>query len=238
MFAIDYNKLHSLESAFVNYEIDSNGVDPRKTLEGSSFRIKSIEGYKKPTYKVIGLAFDSYVIAEIEKEMYIINLKTAKEKIMYEKLKNSYYNEINKDSQMLLLPDIIELSNKQVEIIKENFDILAQAGFSFEEFGENTIKLVGVPTICLDLDTKELFLDILNEINTVARTSKQEKEEKFIATVAEKISQKFDFQEEQPEINNLMDELLCLKNPFIYTDEKTVAIKMTKYDIERKFSRK
>ncbi len=59
-----------------------------------------------------------------------------------------------------------------------------KAGFSLEEFGENTIKLTGVPTVCIDLDNKELFLETLDEINTVARTAKQEKEERFIATVA------------------------------------------------------
>ncbi len=129
---------------------------------------EKIENYQKPTYKFIGIVFDIYIIAEIEKEMYIINQRTAKEKIMYEKLKNNYYNQVNKDSQMLLLPDIMELSNKQMDIIKENYDILTRAGFSLEEFGENTIRLSGVPTVCLDLDTKSLFIEILEAINTVA----------------------------------------------------------------------
>ena len=184
------------------------------------------------------MAFDSYIIAEIEKEMYIINQRTAKEKIVYEKLKNNYYNQVNKDSQMLLLPDIIDLSKREIEIIKENYDILTKAGFSLEEFGENTIKLTGVPTACLDLDTKELFVEILNEINTVARTSRQEKEEKFLATIASKIAQKGSLAISIQEINNLMDELLSLSDPFTYNFEKPIAIKMTKYDIERKFSRK
>ena len=85
---------------------------------------------------------------------------------------------------MLLLPDVITLSHKEMGIAKDNMKMFEQAGFSLEEFGENTIKLTGVPTICIELDTKELFLETLDEINTVARTAKQEKEEKFIATVA------------------------------------------------------
>ena len=48
-----------------------------------------------------------------------------------------------------------------------------------EEFGENTVKLSGVPDVLLDLETKELFLETLDEINTVARTAKQEIEEKL-----------------------------------------------------------
>ena len=197
-----------------------------------------IEKYQRPTYKLIGVTFNTYIIAEIEKEMYIINQRTAREKVMYEKLKNNYYNQVNKDSQMLLLPDVIKLSYKEIEVIKENYDILTKAGFSFEEFGENTIKLTGVPTACLDLDTKELFVEILDKINTVARTSKQEKEEKFIATIASQIAQKTNNAVSIQEINSLMDELLSLQDPFAYDYDKPIAIKMTKYDIERKFSRK
>ena len=98
-------------------------------------------------------------------------------------VKENYYSDIAKDSQMLLLPDVVTLTHKEMDVAKENKEMFEQAGFYFEEFGENTIKLTGVPTVCIDLDTKELFLETLDEINTVARTAKQEKEEKFIATV-------------------------------------------------------
>lgn len=198
----------------------------------------SIDKYKKPVYKFTGIVFNFYIIAEIEKDMYIINQRTAKEKIMYEKLKSNYYSQMNKDFQMLLLPDIIELNNKQIEIIKENYDIITKAGFILEEFGSNTIRLTGVPTICIDLDTKELFIEILEEINTVARTSKKEKEEKFLSTIASKIAKKADLAVSIQEVNTLMEQLLSLNDPFTYDFEKPIAIKMTKYDIERKFSRK
>ena len=42
--------------------------------------------------------------------------------------------------------------------------LLKKAGFTFEEFGDNTIRLIGVPSLCMEMDTKELFLQILNEI--------------------------------------------------------------------------
>ena len=139
---------------------------------------------------------------------------------------------------MLLLPDIIELSNTQAEIVNENLNILLQAGFNFEEFGENTIKLNGVPTVCMELDTKQLFIDILEAMNTVARTSIKEKEEKFLITIASDIVQKTNESLSIEEVNDIMDKLLSLPNPFVYGFDKPIAIKMTKYDIERKFSRK
>ena len=196
------------------------------------------EGYQKPIYKFIGIAFNTYIIIEMDKEMYIIDQHAAHERIMYEKVKKNYYSESSKDSQMLLLPDVITLTHKEMEIAKDNIDMFEKAGFSLEEFGENTIKLTGVPTVCLDIDNKELFLETLDEINTVARTAKQEKEEKFIATVACKAAVKANMVLDKAEVENLMDRLLELPNPFTCPHGRPTAIKMSKYDIERKFARK
>ena len=196
------------------------------------------EKYQKPAYKFIGIVFNTYIILEIDKEMYILDQHAAHERIMYEKVKKNYYSDSAKDSQMLLLPDIITLTHKEMEIAKDNFDMFRQAGFTLEEFGENTIKLTGVPTVCIDLDTKELFLETLDEINTVARTAKQEKEEKFIATVACKAAVKANMALTVQEVDSLMNKLLELPNPFTCPHGRPTAIKMSKYDIERKFARK
>ena len=196
------------------------------------------EKYQKPTYKFIGIIFKTYIILEIGEEMYILDQHAAHERIMYEKVKKNYYSDEVKDSQLLLLPDVITLTHKEMDIAKENIPMFEKAGFTLEEFGENTIKLTGVPTICLDLDTKELFLETLDEINTVARTAKQEKEEKFIATVACKSAVKANMALTKEEVEKLMDELLKLPNPFTCPHGRPTVIKMTKYDIERKFARK
>ena len=196
------------------------------------------EKFQKPAYKFIGIVFKTYIILEIGQEMYILDQHAAHERIMYEKVKKNYYSDETKDSQLLLLPDIITLTHKEMDIAKENMDMFEQAGFTLEEFGENTIKLTGVPTVCIDLDTKELFLETLDEINTVARTAKQEKEEKFIATVACKAAVKANMALTTEEVEKLMDELLKLPNPFTCPHGRPTVIKMTKYDIERKFARK
>ena len=196
------------------------------------------EEFKKPKYKFVGIIFKTYIILEIENEMYILDQHAAHERIMYEKVKKNYYSDTNKDSQMLLLPDVITLTHKEMDIAKENIKMFEQAGFSLEEFGENTIKLTGVPTVCIDLDTKELFLETLDEINTVARTAKQEKEEKFIATVACKAAVKANMALTKEEVESLLDKLLQLPNPFTCPHGRPTVIKMTKYDIERKFARK
>jgi DNA mismatch repair protein MutL len=191
-----------------------------------------------PPYKFIGIAFSTYIILELNNELYILDQHAAHERILYEKVKKNYYNDTEKESQLMLLPDIINLSHKEMDIAKENMEMFRKAGFTLEEFGENTIKLSGVPNICLDLDTKELFLETLDEINTVARTAKQEIEEKFIATVACKAAVKANMALTKAEVDNLLKQLLVLPNPFTCPHGRPTAIKMTKTDIEKKFSRR
>ena len=116
--------------------------------------------------------------------------------------------------------------------------LFKKAGFMLEEFGDNTIKLMGVPNICINLDTKQLFLETLDEINTVARTAKQEIEEKFIATIACKSAVKANMALTPMEVDNLMEELLKLPNPFTCPHGRPTAITMSKVDIEKKFARR
>ena len=138
----------------------------------------------------------------------------------------------------MLLPDIINLNNKEMGIFKDNRRLFERAGFIVEEFGENTIKLTGVPEFCIDFDTKEIFLETLDEINTVARTAKQELEEKFLSTVACKAAVKANMALTKEEVDNLMEELLKLPNPFSCPHGRPTVIKMSKTDIEKKFSRR
>ncbi len=197
------------------------------------------EKYEKaPEYKYCGTVFSTYIVIEMKNEMYIIDQHAAHERIMYEKIKKNYYSGGEKDSQILLLPDIINLTHKEKAIVKENIDMFTRAGFMIEEFGENTIRLIGVPTICMELDTKELFLQILDAVNTVAITAIQEKEDKFIATIACKAAVKANHVLGVEEVKELMDKLLRLPNPFTCPHGRPTAIKMSKYDIERKFNRK
>ena len=216
------------------YKLKQNEL---KTVENISI-FDNTKKEEIPLYKFIGIAFSTYIIIEMDKELYIIDQHAAHERIMYEKIKENYYSDDKKDSQLMLLPDIINLSHKDMQIAKDNMDIFEKAGFVLEEFGENTIKLTGVPNVCIDLDTKELFLETLDEINTVARTAKQEIEEKFIATVACKAAVKANMALTKEEVDNLMRQLLVLPNPFTCPHGRPTAIKMTKADIEKKFSRR
>ncbi len=199
--------------------------------------IEEFRNMKNNNYKFVGIIFSTYIIVEIENEMYIIDQHAAHERIRYEEVKRNYYNTTNKDCQLMLLPDIITLTHKEVETIKENVEMFEKAGFDLEAFGENTIKLNGVPSACMDLDTKELFIELLDEIGEYSRTARQEKEDRFLATIACKSAVKAKMHLEKEEVYELMNELLKLPNPFTCPHGRPTAIKMSKYDLEKNFRR-
>ena len=221
-------------------EEDKKKIDAFDLIKDNTISVfEEAEEYKqKPVYQLVGIAFQTYIIIEMKDELYMIDQHAAHERILYEKVKKSYYAGEKSESQLLLLPDVITLTNKEMDIARENWEIFEKAGFELEEFGDNTIKLNGVPPICYDLDTKQLFLETLDEINTVAITAKQEIEEKFIATVACKAAVKAHMKLSSQEVDSLLNELLQLPNPFTCPHGRPTAIKMDLNDIEKKFARR
>lgn len=240
MYAKMFGRLPIEENVQEDNKLNENAeeyhFDDANTENMSLFTKNNINSI--PNYKFIGIAFSTYIIIEMEKELYIIDQHAAHERIMYEKIKKNYYSDGPKESQLMLLPDIITLTHKEMGIAKDNMELFEKAGFTLEEFGENTIKLTGVPNVCIDLETRELFLETLDEINTVARTAKQEIEERFIATVACKAAVKANMALTREEVDELMKELLVLPNPFTCPHGRPTAIRMSKSEIEKKFSRR
>ena len=241
-FEEKYRKLfgRDIKTAKEEYQIQRKNEDVNlKPIEGekvSLFENKDND-IKKPHYNYVGIAFKTYIIFTINDEMYMMDQHAAHERIMFEKVKANYYNDVDKDSQLMLLPDIITLSNKEMGIFRDNKELFNKAGFTVDEFGDNTVKLTGVPEFCLDFDTRSLFLETLDEMDTVARTAKQELEYKFLATVACKSAVKAHMALSKEEVDSLFEQLYKLPNPFSCPHGRPTVIKMTKTDIEKKFSR-
>lgn len=238
-----------LNSSFEEMYRKTFGINPieksddLKETSDEKIKVEAVEGirvneyFSGAKYKYIGIVFSKYIVIEIDDEIYILNQRAAQERILFEKLKKSYYSSENKESQMMLLPDVIDLTSKQMDIARDNMLLLRKAGFEYEEFGDNTIKLIGVPDICIELENKELFKEILDEINKVARTSKNEIEERFIATIAAYVAKSEKIVTTFEEVDSLMQKLLVLDKPFTYLKEIPTAIKLSRSEIEKKISR-
>ena len=240
----EVENLHKLETnTETNEDANVESKDANNTITEESqvntfFEKDFSDKAPIPEYKILGVAFDTYILLQMDEDIYILDQHAAHERVLYEKIKENFYRSGGKEVQMLLLPDILEVSKRDMHMIKDHIDLFEQAGFALEEFGENTIKINGVPVICYEMDTKALFMDILDGIDITTRTNKQDIEEKFIATVACKAAVKANMKLDEREIRGLLDQMLLLDNPFTCPHGRPTAIRITKYEIEKKFGRR
>ena len=130
------------------------------------------------------------------------------------------------------------METKRKEWLKINIELFRNTGFDIELFGEDSVKISGIPDIEYKVNKNRMFLDVLDEMLTTERTAIKDVEERFIATVACKAAVKANMALTKEEVEKLMEQLLLLPNPFTCPHGRPTAIKMTKYDIERKFARK
>lgn len=188
-------------------------------------------------YKYVGQVFNTYIIIQINEKMYIIDQHAAHERLLFEEFKESYYS-TDRNIQMLLIPVLVELTPKEKNIVMENIQMFERAGFILEEFGDNTIKISGVPNIGYDIDYTGMFKDIIDEILGVVKTEKQEKEHRFLATLACKAAVKGNMKLDKQEQIELIDKMVKLENPFTCPHGRPTAYEISKYEIERRFLRK
>ena len=237
--AFDINNIEVTDEDFEKAE-KNDEKKRNELLQGNIFSdiAKNMDKPDLPNYQIIGVAFLTYILIQIDDEVYIVDQHAAHERVLYEKIKANYYNDGGKESQMLLLPDVLELSKKDMRAVQEHMDIFRNAGFELEEFGENTIKITGVPAICYEMNTRDLFLDVIDGMDITAKTTTEEIENRFLATVACKAAVKANMKLSDNEIKALFDELLLLENPFTCPHGRPTAIRLTKDEIEKKFKRK
>ena len=184
-------------------------------------------------YKYIGILMRTYIIIEIDNELYLIDQHAAHERVLYEQIKDNYKKNMKSNSQMMLIPEIINLTHKEMQFVVNNIELIKSYGFDIEQFGENTIKLNGVPDIEFRNKTKNVFLDVLDEMLTNERSSSKDVEERFIATVACKAAVKANMDLEPQEVDKLIQRLLNLKNPYTCPHGRPTTIKFEKDEIKK-----
>lgn len=179
-------------------------------------------------YKYCGIVFRTFIMIEINDELYLVDQHAAHERVLYEQIKENYKNNIQNNSQLMLFPEIINLTHKEMEFVQNNIELFKNYGFDIELFGENSIKINGIPDIeyKIKIDTKDVFMDILDEMLTKERTTIKDVEERFIATVACKAAVKANMDLAEDEVHKLLDRLLKLKNPYTCPHGRPTTIKI------------
>ena len=188
---------------------------------------------EKPSivYQYIGQVFDTYIIIQIKERMYIIDQHAAHERLLYEQIKEAYYSK-DKQTQLLLIPVLVELTTKEMEVVNNNMEMFEKSGFMIEVFGDNAIKISGVPNIGYDIDYKSMFKDIIDELLGANKTQNSEKEFRFLATLACKAAVKGKMKLDQKEQIALIEEMVKLDNPFTCPHGRPTAYEISKYEID------
>ena len=217
--------------------VGKEGILEIKDIVDSVNEEEKKEYETKINYKYVGALFDTYILIEIEEKLYIIDQHAAHERLLYEQIKEMYYSK-SKETQMLLIPSLVELKHNEQELVMRNKELFEETGFEIEEFGDNMIKISGVPNIGYDMDYVELFKDTLDELKMETKTTKEEREERFLATIACKAAVKGNMKLTATEHVALIDKMVKLDRPFTCPHGRPTAYEISKYEIERRFARK
>ena len=188
---------------------------------------------REVNYKYIGIIFRTFIIIEIENELYLIDQHAAHERLLYEQIKDNYKNHISSNSQMMLIPEVYNLTHKEFEFVKLNIEMFKTYGFDLEIFGENSVKINGIPDIEYRSKSKNVFLEILDEMITNERVSLKDVEERFVATVACKAAVKANMDLTQEEVDYLIKNLLKLKNPYTCPHGRPTTIRLDEKDLKK-----
>lgn len=120
------------------------------------------ENTLEPTgIKIIGELFKTYILCEVSNNLILFDKHAAHERIIFEKLKATIDT---KHKQQLLKPIILTLSTDECEALLSNVDLLCDMGFSYDEFGGNSVAVREVPIILADYNVEEILLDIAKKL--------------------------------------------------------------------------
>ena len=190
-----------------------------------------------PEMYPVGLVHGTYIICQNEKGMYIIDQHAAKERCNYEKFKKEMGSP-NIASTPLLFPIVIELSNEEFLILKENIQILKDLKFDIEPFGINSVIVKQHPAWLIKGSEEEAIRKI---IEIVIHTQKEFSIEKFNEKIATMMSCKHAIKANMnitmEDMEELIDELRHCKNPFNCPHGRPTTIYYSNYDLEKLFKR-
>ena len=218
------------ESMSFNFDVDEESVEytDTKEEETNTFRIKRL--YPK------GIVHMTYIIAENEDGMYIIDQHAAAERINYEK----YLKEMSKETNETidpLIPIKIELPANEFIMVKKNIDLLESIGIKTEEFGTNTFIVRTHPTCFKEGYEKKSLTKIFELIATKEEFSKEKFIEKTAITLACRMSIKANDYISEEDMQYLLDTLRECSNPFTCPHGRPTIITYTIYDLEKLFKR-
>lgn len=235
-FTLDFDAIAEPENEYTKEEVV---IPVNNDIVEAEDEIEVHEDVKErlPLMYPVGLVHGTYIIAQNENGMYLIDQHAAKERINYEMVKKKLFDE-RKEVVPMLLPVTIEYSTGEFLVLKENFELIESLGFKIEEFGINSVVVkehpIWLPTYNYQENIKRIFEMVL------------EREKNFdikrfydnlSATVACKMSIKANTNITLEEMEHLINDLRECDNPFNCPHGRPTAVYYSKYDLEKMFKR-
>ena len=187
-----------------------------------------------PNYRIIGVAFRTYILIEVEDALLLIDQHAAHERLRYE----MYMKQLEEGaaSQQLLTPLVIRLSDREMALIRDNLDALSEAGYTVEPFGEHDIQVRAVPYILGKAEIRPLFLDVINSLNRL-KSATLDARRAEIMQMACKSAVKGGDALSDSEIRALIREMLETGAPPTCPHGRPVVKALSRRDLEKMFKR-
>ena len=186
-----------------------------------------------PNFKLIGEAFKTYLIVEIENELYFIDKHAAHERMNFERFKA----QATVETQMLLAPVVVNLTKDEFIAISENVELIKKCGFELEEFGESQIIVRAIPSLVDGDSVKDLMLEIAQKLLEHKTDILPDKIDWIYHSASCRGAVKAGDYTSRQEQEMFIKKLLSMPNIRFCPHGRPVFIKMSKYDIEKQFGR-
>lgn len=233
---IFYGKV-DFENAVVPYEKKTEkNVDIVKTEEvipvKPAEKAQETEVQAREIIKIIGEAFSTYIIAQMGDSIFMIDKHAAHERILFNKLKAERKIEV----QQLLTPSTAILTAEEYDAVINNTDLLQNAGFEVEDFGNSSVMVRGLPSYLVGEDISSLMSEIAHSLIKNGNIS-TEREDDLFHTVACKAAIKAGYKTTALEMQDLAEMVLYDKDIMYCPHGRPVAFEIKKRELEKQFGR-
>lgn len=189
---------------------------------------------KSEDFKIIGQLFNMYILVQNKNQLEIYDQHIIHERILYEELKEKFYSK-KLDFQNLIIPQKIELTSPDKNLVMENSEIFRDFGFDVDEFGENEIILRSVPTFDFRDSIKNVFMDLLADLKNDVEI--KDLRERIIISMSCKGAIKAGQKLEPDEIRSFIVRLHEI-GKYTCPHGRPIIINIPKDDLDKMFGRK
>ncbi len=186
--------------------------------------------------KYIGQAFSTYILLQSGEELVLVDQHAAHERIIYEKLRVKFEEQEN-NTQLLLEPVVIKFQAFELVEIKSRQELLNKIGFTFEDFGNNSIIIRGIPYALEGSSPRDIFLEIADKVLSNLKPLATPLADEIIHTIACKAAIKANKKLDDSEVIKLLEELSVTGRRYTCPHGRPTVIRLTKYEIEKMFKR-